>query len=156
MPSTRTCILSLKRTETPGTIRAEMFVTWKQFLTVDNHSNLQTILCKLECIRIIVTDWCYISLTRHAEDNLIFKNRMYESLRYCTSWEVETLHEKTTATLLLRLAHSVNWCQPKTFIGCSGTDMVGQFTMTCLTMMDYRRSGLRLPTHAWAARRVTL
>lgn len=145
-----------KPTETPGTITAEQFFSWKQFLAVDNHWNLQAILRKLECIRFIITDWCYISLTRHAEDALIIKNRLYGSLRYCTDWEFDTPLEKTTATLLLRLAHRVDWYQPETFIGCSETDIVGQSRMSCLTMMDYTRSALRLPTHASAARTVTL
>jgi hypothetical protein len=63
-----------KPTETPGTIKAERFVTWKKFLTIDNHWNLQAIRRKFEYIRIIVTDWCYILPTRHAEDTLILKN----------------------------------------------------------------------------------
>jgi hypothetical protein len=103
-----------KPTETPGTLKAERFVTWKQFLTVDNHWNLQVILRTLEYIRIIVTDWCYISPTRHSEDTLVLKNRLYGSLWYCTDWEFDSPHEKTTTTLLLTLAHRVDWYQPKT------------------------------------------
>lgn len=64
-----------KPTESPGTITSQQFVTWKQFLTIDNHWNLQAILHKLEYIRIIITDWCYIPPTRHEKDTILLKNR---------------------------------------------------------------------------------
>ena len=62
-----------KPTESPGTITSQQFVTWKQFLTIDNHWNLQAILHKLEYIRIIITDWCYITPTRHTRIPLYSK-----------------------------------------------------------------------------------
>lgn len=145
-----------KLTETPGTIKAERFVTWKQFLTVDNQWNLQAILRKLEYMRITVTDWCYTY-------------RLYDTQRIPLYSKIECTDPCDTAQFGILTPHMRKQQQNSTsvwYILWPGINQnvyrmqwdrkVGQSAMLCLTMMDYTRSTLRLPTHAWAARRVTL